>query len=134
MSQDLSDSHELFASIRQPRGATVAVRLALRRRLGFYVSATGANPRNHEAEDLYQEAMSKIVQMLHDLQIVTPKTDIANFDQYVARVASNVCIDYLRTKSPARTRHLRTARATRLFSSVINCNNDQCWRSVPPLM
>src|SRR5690349_8354171 len=84
--------------------AAPTVRLVLRRRLGFYVNAAGANPRNHEAEDLYQEVMSKIVQVLHDLQNATSKTDIVNFEQYVARVASNVCIDYLRTKSPARTR------------------------------
>jgi RNA polymerase sigma factor (sigma-70 family) len=76
----------------------------LRRKLGFYVSATGANLHNSEAEDLYQEAISKIVQILHDLKDASSSTDIANFEQYVARLSANVCIDYLRTKSPARTR------------------------------
>ena len=84
--------------------AAPTVRVVLRRRLGFYVSATGSNPRNQAAEDLYQEALSKIMQVLHDLKNASSTTDIANFDQYVARLSANVCIDFLRTKSPARTR------------------------------
>ena len=43
------------------------VRQALRRRLGFYVNQLGINPHNHDAEDLYQEIMTKILQTLHDI-------------------------------------------------------------------
>jgi RNA polymerase sigma factor (sigma-70 family) len=84
--------------------AAPIIRRILRRRLGFYVSSQGINPRNSEAEDLFQEAMTGIVQMLHDVQTSSSKTDIENFNHYVARVAANVCVDFLRTKSPARTR------------------------------
>jgi len=84
--------------------AAQTIRQILRRRLGFYVSSTGVNERNQDAEDLYQEAMTKIVQLLHDLKASPTKTDIENFAHYVARVASNICIDFLRAKSPARTR------------------------------
>jgi RNA polymerase sigma factor (sigma-70 family) len=84
--------------------AALIVRKVLRRRLGFFVSSLGVNDHNRDAEDLYQEAMTRIAQMLHDLRISPTKTDIASFRQYVARVTANVCVDYLRKKSPARTR------------------------------
>ena len=84
--------------------AAPIVRQTLRRRLGFYVSAQGINANNQDAEDLYQEAMTRIVQVLHELRTPSTKTDIENFEHYVARVASNICIDFLRAKSPARTR------------------------------
>ncbi len=80
------------------------VRQALRRKLGFYVTQLGINPHNQDAEDLYQEIMTKILQMLHDLGTSTTKTDIENLRQYVAGIASNACNDVLRTKSPARAR------------------------------
>jgi RNA polymerase sigma factor (sigma-70 family) len=84
--------------------AAPIVRQILRRRLGFYVSSRGINENNQDAEDLYQEAMTRIVQVLHELQAPSSGTDIENYERYVARVASNICIDFLRAKSPARTR------------------------------
>src|SRR5688572_2914185 len=84
--------------------AAPVVRQALRRRLGFYVDQRGLNPHNQDAQDLYQEIMSKIVQALHDLRSSAAKADIQNLKQYVARVAANACNDVLRTKSPARAR------------------------------
>ncbi len=84
--------------------AAPIVRQALRQRLGFYVDQRGLNPHNQDAQDLYQEIMSKIVQALHDLRSPATKTDIQNLKQYVARIASNACNDVLRTKSPARAR------------------------------
>ena len=84
--------------------AAPVVRQALRRRLGFYVDQRGTNPHNHDAEDLYQEIMAKIVQALHDLKGASSKTDIQNLKQYVSRIATNACNDVLRTKSPARAR------------------------------
>ena len=84
--------------------AAPVVRQALRRRLGFHVDQRGLNPYNQDAQDLYQEIMSKIVQALHDLRGPATKTDIQNLKQYVARIATNACNDVLRTKSPARAR------------------------------
>src|SRR5687768_13104600 len=83
--------------------AAPLIRQVLRRRLGFYVSAQGTNENNQDAEDLYQEAMTRVVQMLHQLQS-SPGSDIEDFELYVSRLASNVCTDFLRAKSPARTR------------------------------
>jgi DNA-directed RNA polymerase specialized sigma24 family protein len=83
--------------------AAPVIRQVLRRRLGFYVSAQGTNEKNHDAEDLYQEAMTRVVQVLHQLQS-SPGNDIDDFELYVSRLASNVCTDFLRAKSPARTR------------------------------
>jgi DNA-directed RNA polymerase specialized sigma24 family protein len=75
----------------------------LRRRLGYYVSGQGINENNQDAEDLYQEAMTRVVQALTQLQS-SSGADIANFELYVSRIATNTCIDFLRAKSPAHTR------------------------------
>jgi len=83
--------------------AAPLIRNVLLRRLGFYVSAQGVNENNQDAEDLYQEAMTQVVQELSQLQSSTG-TDIGNFELYVSRVAANRCADFLRAKSPARTR------------------------------
>lgn len=77
------------------------IRQVLRQRLGFYVSAQGVNENHNDAEDLYQDAMTRIVEVLHDWQFLIT---IKNFDRYVARIVSNICADFLRTKYPARTR------------------------------
>src|SRR6185369_3247214 len=79
------------------------IRQVLRRRLGFYVSAQGTNENNQDAEDLYQEAMTRVVQVLRQLQS-SSGSDIGDFELYVSRIASNICTDFLRAKSPARTR------------------------------
>jgi RNA polymerase sigma factor (sigma-70 family) len=81
--------------------AAPLIRQVLRRRLGFYVSARGVNENNRDAEDLYQEAMTRVVQGLNRLPTAAA---IENFEFYVSRVASNLCLDFLRAKSPARTR------------------------------
>jgi RNA polymerase sigma factor (sigma-70 family) len=83
--------------------AAPLIRQVLRRRLGFYVSAQGVNENNQDAEDLYQEAMTRVVQALDQLQS-SSGIEIENFDLYVSRIASNTCTDFLRAKSPARTR------------------------------
>jgi RNA polymerase sigma factor (sigma-70 family) len=67
------------------------------------VSAQGINEKNQDAEDLYQEAMTRVVQVLTELRS-SSAADIANFELYVSRLAANVCIDFLRAKSPAHTR------------------------------
>src|ERR1041385_3592097 len=83
--------------------AAPLIRGVLLRRLGFYVSAQGVNENNQDAEDLYQEAMTRVVQELRHLQS-SAGTDIENFELYVSRLAANICTDFLRAKSPARTR------------------------------
>jgi len=83
--------------------AAPLIRQVLRRRFAFYVSAQGVNGNNQDAEDLYQEAMTRVVQVLHQLYSAAG-IEIDNFDLYVSRIASNTCTDFLRAKSPARTR------------------------------
>jgi RNA polymerase sigma factor (sigma-70 family) len=83
--------------------AAPLIRQILRRRLGFYVSAQGVNENNQDAEDLYQEAMMRVVQVLDQIRS-TSGMEIENFDLYVSRIASNTCTDFFRAKSPARTR------------------------------
>lgn len=83
--------------------AAPLIRGVLLRRLGFYVSSQGVNENNQDAEDLYQEAMTRVVQGLNEVQS-SAGNDIDNFELYVSRLAANVCVDFLRAKSPARTR------------------------------
>jgi len=83
--------------------AAPLIRQVLRRRLAFYVNAQGVNGNNQDAEDLYQESMTRVVQVLHQLCSASG-IEIDNFDLYVSRIASNTCTDFLRAKSPARTR------------------------------
>ncbi len=84
--------------------AAPVVRKILRFRLGFHVSQHGTNRNNQEAEDIYQETLTKIVRRLHDLRTSSRPTEIENFRQYVTRVAINACNDFLRVKSPAKYR------------------------------
>jgi RNA polymerase sigma factor (sigma-70 family) len=84
--------------------AVPEVRLALRRRLNFSVDSRGKSPHNQDAEDLFQETMTKIVQALHDLRKPSGTTVIENLEEYIARIVTNCCNDVLRTKSPSRTR------------------------------
>src|SRR5438067_5765432 len=84
--------------------AVPIVRRILRFRLGFHVSQRGTNRDNHEAEDLYQETLTKIVQTLHDLQTSSRSTEIEDLRRYVSSIAINACIDFLRARSPAKYR------------------------------
>lgn len=78
------------------------VRQVLRLRLGLYVNAQGVNENNHDAQDIYQEAMTRMIEVLHSDQRSLAK--IENFERYVGRVVSNLCVDFLRSRYPARAR------------------------------
>src|SRR5882724_6014186 len=86
--------------------AASEIRFTLRQRLGFHVSQSGVNPNNQDAEDLYQEIIAKTIQILRDLSAASspPKLEIENFKQYVGRIATNVCVNFIRAKSPTRWR------------------------------
>ena len=64
--------------------AAPVVRQTLRRKLGFYVSQRGINPHNQDAEDLYQEIMTKVVQTLHDLRNPSEKAGLSNLAEKAA--------------------------------------------------
>jgi RNA polymerase sigma factor (sigma-70 family) len=83
--------------------ATPVVRTILRQKLGFHVNQVGVNPYNPDAEDLFHEILTKIIELLTTLP-VSSSPKIENFEQYVGRIATNTCLDYMRAKSPARTR------------------------------
>lgn len=84
--------------------AAPLVQQMLRIRLGFYVSQTGTNAHQPDAEDVYQEIITKLIQRLRELQVQPDQSEIRNFQHYVKRVAANACYDYLRGKAPARAR------------------------------
>lgn len=84
--------------------AAPLVRHTLRIRLGLYVNVQGVNSHNHDAEDLYHDVIAKLLQLLNDPRLKSGAVEVNNFRQYVTRVATNACHDYLRSKSPARSR------------------------------
>jgi RNA polymerase sigma factor (sigma-70 family) len=84
--------------------AAPVIRKVLRFKLGFHLSNEGTNRDNHEAEDLYHETLSKIVQRLNDLRSSSRQAGIKNFRHYVSGIAVNVCVDFLRARSPAKYR------------------------------
>ncbi|HSE19779.1 MAG TPA: sigma-70 family RNA polymerase sigma factor [Pyrinomonadaceae bacterium] len=115
------------------------VRHVLRYRLGLYVNAQGVNENNHDAEDLYQEAMTRIVEVLHADQRSLMR--IENFERYVGRVVSNICVDFLRSKYPARAREqqieslddqveVNSGRSVRSLESDVEANEalGRLWR------
>src|SRR3954469_19426861 len=93
-STEKSESEQLLSDLISVHAAPL-VRHTLRQRLGFYVNQQGANPHNHEAEDLYRDVIAKLVQLLNDPQLKSGKVEIKNFRQYVSRVATNTYHDYL---------------------------------------
>ena len=80
------------------------VRQILRQRLNFYVNTNGLNPRQPDAEDLYQGILTKTLLTIQELAKTAITADIVNFKQYVARIAVNICHDYLRVQAPVRAR------------------------------
>jgi DNA-directed RNA polymerase specialized sigma24 family protein len=98
------DEHERRQCLDQLLTIHVApiIKGVLLKQLGFYVSVGGKAGHNRDAEDLFQEAMTRIRQRLSGPppSLLT----IENCESYFGRVVSNVCMDFLRAKSPARTR------------------------------
>ncbi|HSE20053.1 MAG TPA: sigma-70 family RNA polymerase sigma factor [Pyrinomonadaceae bacterium] len=103
-SQDQSQTQQTLEELLTLYAVPI-IRRTLRDRLGFYVSAQGVSEFNQDAEDLYQETMTRIVQRLAELR-AGAAPEIENFRQYVARVSTNLCIDFLRAKAPMRA-HLK---------------------------
>ena len=83
--------------------AAPVARNILRQKLGFHVNQVGVNPYNPDAEDLFHDIITKVIELFTMLPVSTPP-QIENFQQYVGRIATNSCLDYIRAKSPARTR------------------------------
>lgn len=84
--------------------AVPQVRKVLQLKLGFYVSQSGSNQYNPDAEDVFQEITTKLVHRLNNLISEPEKNTIENFRHFVTTVATNACHDYLRIKSPERAR------------------------------
>jgi RNA polymerase sigma factor (sigma-70 family) len=80
------------------------IRKVLRQRLSLYISHSGANPNNPDAEDLYHEVIARLLQRLNDWIGRPDDHPISNYRNLVITITVNACNDYLRGKSPARAR------------------------------
>lgn len=102
-STDEAERERLLAEIILVWAAPV-IKNTLRLKLGFHVGTGGESSNNPDAEDIHHDIVAKLVQRLNALRAEPKKNEIRNFRQFVARVATNACNDYLRAKSPARAR------------------------------
>ena len=113
------------------------IRHVLRQRLGLYVNAQGINANNHDAEDLYQEAMTRIVEVLNTDQLSLTK--IESFEPYVAGIVSNLCVDFLRSKHRTREQQFEfetnSSQSTRSAESDVETHEllARLWPSVTRL-
>src|SRR5262245_44838414 len=80
------------------------IRKVLRQRLSLYISHSGANPNNPDAEDLYHEIIARLLQRLNDWIARPEDHSINNYRNLVITITVNACNDYLRGKAPARAR------------------------------
>jgi Phage integrase family len=64
------------------------VRKVLQLKLGFYISQSGANPYHPDAEDIFQEITTKLVQHLNNLLSDPNKNRIENFRQKDAGIGN----------------------------------------------
>lgn len=83
--------------------AAPIIRQTLRQRLRVSQSHLGSQPYAASPEDLFNDVIVKLIERLEAVQR-RPTTHIRNFAVYVARIATNVCNDYLRNRK--RERHL----------------------------
>jgi DNA-directed RNA polymerase specialized sigma24 family protein len=84
--------------------AAPLIRKVLRQRLGLYVNHLGANPQQPDAENLYQDILTRLLQRSQDWLADTEKNAIHNYRNLVITTATHACHDYLRAKSPNRAR------------------------------
>ena len=80
------------------------IRKVLRQRLGFYLNHTGENSSQPDAEDLYQNILTKLIQRLNDCLAFPESKAIGNLRNLVITTTINTCNDYLRAKAPVRAR------------------------------
>src|ERR1043166_5708555 len=71
------------------RHAAPLIRQVLRRKFGIYVNGQGINKNSQDAEDLYQEAMTRVVQVLNQLHASSTPTNIENLDRKSTRLNSS---------------------------------------------
>lgn len=84
--------------------AAPLIRKVLRQRLGFYVNPKGANPQQPEAENLYQDILTKLLQRSQEWMADVEKNAIHNYRNLAITIATNACHDHLRAKAPNRAR------------------------------
>ena len=119
---DAAERERLTAELALSAAAPLT-RQIMRQRLGFYINADGFDPYHQEAADLYQNILLKVLQTLHDRLKNDTLPELANFRQYVMRIATNACHDHHRAQSPTRTRF-----KTLLHDLLIHHTSFATWR------
>lgn len=95
---------EQFLSELLLQEAAPLIRKVLRQRLGLFVNHLGANPQQPDAENLYQDILTRLLQLSQNWLADAENNAIHNYRNLVITIATNACHDYLRVKSPNRAR------------------------------
>lgn len=98
-----SEREQLLTDLIQQH-ASPLIRQAIKQRLNCSLNQNGANSGKPHAEDIFHDVIVKLIEQLQALRTEPRKAVIRNFRQYVTRIATNSCHNYLRTKAPVRYR------------------------------
>jgi RNA polymerase sigma factor (sigma-70 family) len=105
------------------------IKKILNQRLNLYFNSQRKEVNRPEAEDLYQTIVLKLVTRIRNRSIDQTRQNIDEIRNYIAKIAHNVCNDYLRMKYPERNRL-----KSKLRDLIKRQSEFSCWRAEDQLM
>jgi DNA-directed RNA polymerase specialized sigma24 family protein len=100
---DEAESQHLLAALVTDHAEPI-IRGIVNRKLHVHLNSTGHTPQNHDAEEIYGEALLQLIRRLRFLRVNVANKMINNFHSYVSVIAHTACYTYLRQKYPQRHR------------------------------
>src|SRR5262245_44417556 len=105
------------------------IKKVLNQRLNLYFNPQRKDRTQPEAEDLYQTIVLKLVTSIRNKNIDQASQNIEEIRNYIAKIAHNVCNDYLRMKYPERNRL-----KNRLRDLMKRHSGFSCWKAEDQLL
>jgi RNA polymerase sigma factor (sigma-70 family) len=105
------------------------IKKILNRRLNLYFNPQRRDITQPEAEDLYQTIVLKLVTCIRNRNIGQGYQNIEEIRNYIAKIAHNVCNDYLRMKYPERNRL-----KSKLRDLIKRHSSFSCWKADDQLL
>jgi len=111
------------------RYADPIIKKILNQRLNLYFNPQRRDITKPEAEDLYQTIVLKLVTGIRKKNIDQDSQNIEEIQKYIAKIAHNVCNDYLRMKYPERNRL-----KSKLRDLMKRHSDFSCWKAEDQLV
>jgi len=111
------------------RYADPIIKKILNQRLNLYFNPQRRDITQPEAEDLYQTIVLKLVAGIRKKNIDPNSQNIEEIQNYIAKIAHNVCNDYLRMKYPERNRL-----KSKLRDLMKRHSDFSCWKAEDQLV